>query len=377
MRIAILGFGTVGRGAYLVARETQDIEVAKILVRTLRPDMQEIVLESEKNTIFTQNINDIINDSTIDLVVESIGGTDVAKEYVMICLNAGKHVVTPNKNLVSMFYKDLHETAKNNGVEFRYTATAGGGIPWLFNLRRTKRCDSILEIRGIVNGTCNYILDAMHKDNVDYKDVLKKAQELGYAEADPSADVDGIDTLRKTVISTNIAFDTVIREDEVPCFGISSIKASDISWFEEHGYTCKLLMNAKLDGDRLSAYVQPTLFAKDSLEANVGTNNNLITLTGKSIGTQSFYGQGAGMLPTGESVIQDVIDINDTVDLNIAKASRQLTVDNSKELHNFYARRGDKVAEMKGVSVRDVHKWAKDCKKQGLDVFFAALPDDK
>ena len=373
MNIAIMGFGTVGRGAYLVARETQGIDVVKVLVRTLRKDMQEMVLDSEKNKIFTQDISDIINDESIDLVIESIGGTEIAKEYVMQCLNAGKHVVTPNKNLVSMYYKELHETAQKNSVEFRYTATAGGGIPWLFNLRRTKRCDEILEVRGIVNGTCNYILDAMHKEHVDYSDILKKAQELGYAEADPTADVDGIDTLRKTVISTNIAFDTTIQENEVPCFGISSIKTSDITWFEERNYTCKLMMNAKLCGDKLSVYVEPVLFQSDSLEASVGSNNNLITFVGKNIGTQSFYGQGAGMYPTGESVMQDVIDINDEVKLNSRDKHRNLTVDNSKEIHNYYARKGSEIIEMNGISVEEIHKWASDCKEQGIEVFFAKL----
>lgn len=303
MKLAILGFGTVGRGAYFVMKDADNLEVTKILVRTLRQDMIDLVSVSEKDKIFTQDINDILSDKSIDLVVESIGGTEVARDYVLQCLNAGKHVVTPNKNLVSAYYKELHEVASKNSVEFRYTPTAGGGIPWIFNLMLTKRCDQIQAIRGIVNGTCNYILDAMHRDNVSYQEILRKAQELGYAEADPSADVDGIDTLRKTVISTNIAFDTVITENEVPCFGISSIKSQDIDWFKENAFVCRLMMNAKFDGKKLSAFVEPTLFTKDSLEANVGTNNNLITLVGKNIGTQSFYGQGAGMLPTGESVI--------------------------------------------------------------------------
>lgn len=375
MKFAILGFGTVGRGAYLVAKDSENLEVSKILVRTLRQDMIDFVSAPENDKIFTKYIQDILSDESIELVVESIGGTEVAHDYVLQCLNAGKHVVTPNKNLVSAYYDELQGAASKNGVEFRYTPTAGGGIPWLFNLMRTKRCDQILEIRGIVNGTCNYILDAMHRDNVSYQDILKKAQELGYAEADPSADVDGIDTLRKTVISTNIAFDTVITEDEVPCFGISTIKSQDIDWFKENGFVCKLMMNAKFDGKKLSAYVEPTLFTKDALEASVGTNNNLITLVGKSIGTQSFYGQGAGMLPTGESVIQDVIDIKDGVKMQKSSKNIKLNIDNSSETRDYYVRSGKKVGIMKSLLVEEMHELAKECKDKGVEVFFAAMPD--
>lgn len=377
MKIAILGFGTVGRGAYLIARDTASIEVSKILVRTLRPEMTELVLDSEKDNIFTKDINDVINDTSIDLVVESIGGTEVAKDYVLKCLNAKKHVVTPNKNLVSACYDELMEAAVKNGVEFRFTPSVGGGIAWLFNLKRTKRCEKIQEIRGIVNGTCNYILDAMHRKGVDYAEILKSAQELGYAEADPSADVDGIDTLRKTVISTNIAFDTTILEEDVPCFGISNIKASDIKWFNENGFVCKLMMNSKLDGDKISAYVEPVLFGNGSLEANVNENYNLITLVGEKIGTQSFYGQGAGMFPTGESVIQDVADINDGVNLVNKTDNRKLSVDNSKVVHDYYLRCDGKIEIKKDVSVAEMHKFAEECIKKGQEIFFVALPVDK
>ena len=369
MKIAIMGFGTVGSGAYEVAKAAEGIEVVRILARHGREGYEHL------SSIITPNIEDITSDESIDLVVESMGGIEPAREYVLACLNAGKHVVTPNKNLISACYEELMTAAVKNHVELRFTSTAGGGIPWLFNLKRTKRCDTIKEVRGIVNGTCNYILDAMHTDGVDYADILKKAQELGYAEANPAADVEGMDTQRKTVISANVAFDVLVREDEVPCFGINTIEAGDIEWFKENGYTCKLMMNAKKEGGRISAYVEPTLFPSSALEANVKTNNNLITLVGESIGTQSFYGQGAGMLPTGESVIQDVIDIKDGVKLCSPVKDEEYTVDNTAEMHRYYIRYDKGVGVSEPMPVTGMHEIAKKYKEAGKNIFFAAIKE--
>jgi homoserine dehydrogenase len=209
MKIAIMGFGTVGSGAYESARAEGGIEVVKILDRYVRKGYEHL------SDIFTSNIDDITGDPEIELVVESMGGTGVAREFVLKCLKAGKHVVTPNKNLISACYEELMNEAEANGVMLRFTPAVGGGIPWLYNLLRTKRCDEVLQVRGIVNGTCNYILDAMYDKGADFSEMLKTAQELGYAEADPSSDIEGTDTLRKTVISANLAFDAAIKEADV------------------------------------------------------------------------------------------------------------------------------------------------------------------
>lgn len=374
MKVGIMGFGTVGCGAYKIAKNTKGIEIVKIFSRRLRPEYEPMLTEDGKLDIFTTNPEEIWQDERIDCVIESMGGVEPAKEYVLACLNAGKHVVTPNKNLISACYDELMCVANENGVQLKYTATAGGGIPWLYNLKRTTRCDDIIEVRGIVNGTCNYILDAMHTDGVDYDDILKTAQELGYAEANPAADVEGTDTLRKTVISANIAFSTVISEESVPCAGIDGITAEDIKWFNDRGYTCKLMMNVKKVGDgKIAAYVEPTLFGPDSLEANVKTNNNLITLVGESIGTQSFYGQGAGMLPTGESVIQDCIDILEGGPQHHIYTSIPMIVDNAAEEHRYYVRTGGKQGVTKPTSVLEMHHLASAIKEGGVDVFFAAI----
>lgn len=388
MKIAIMGFGTVGSGAYESAKAAGGIEVVKILARHGRDGYEYL------NDIITPNIDDIAGDPEIELVVESMGGVEPAREYVLKCLRAGKHVVTPNKNLISACYSELMSVAEANGVKLRFTSAVGGGIPWLFNLLRTKRCDDILQVRGIVNGTCNYILDAMYDKGADFVEMLKIAQEIGYAEADPSADIEGTDTLRKTVISTNLAFDTAIQEEDVLCYGIDTIQACDIAYLKEKGLACKLMMKAEKKAGAVEVYVEPTAFSADSLEANVKLNNNLITLTAKSIGTQSFYGQGAGMMPTGQSVIQDVIDIRDGKEQNIGgKGVSNLKADNSNAVHRYYIRH-DRMCEhieplvdtyeerdgiyyciSKPIPVEKMHQMGHHRKEKGKEMFFAALAE--
>jgi homoserine dehydrogenase len=387
MKIAIMGFGTVGSGAYDVAMAAGGIEVVKILDLFVRKGYEDIADR------FTQDLSDITGDPEIELVIEAMGGVDTPKKFVLECLNAGKHVVTPNKNLISACYGELMETAVRNGVELRFTPSAGGGIPWLYNLLRTRRCDNVTEVRGIVNGTCNYILDAMYDNGADFGVMLAKAQELGYAEANPAADIEGTDTLRKTVISSNFAFGTVIKEEDVPCYGIDTISAGDIAYLKEMGLVCKLMMNAKKEGDVIRAYVEPTAFPATSLEANVKTNNNLITLVGDSVGTLSFYGQGAGKMPTGESVVQDVLDIRDGRTLPIPAAEGECKVDNDKEVHRYYIRHDNMCEHIeplidtceekdgvfycisKPVSVNEMHAIGKRRKEKGKPMFFAGLTD--
>ncbi len=330
MKIAILGFGTVGSGAYEVAKATDGIEVVKILERRTRPE------HPEATAMMTTDIDEIVKDPEIDLVAECMGGIDVPFDFVTRAMKNGKHVVTPNKNLVSAKYKDLVRCAEENGVEFRFTPAAGGGIPWLFNLQRQARCDEMTEVFGIVNGTCNYILDNMYTNGSAFDDVLKEAQSLGYAEADPASDIKGTDTLRKCVISANIAFSAEITEEDVPVFGIDKIGADDIRFFKERDLVCKLIMHAGKKDGRLFAYVEPVLFGKGELEANVATNNNLITLIGKNVGRLSFYGQGAGKMPTGTSVIHDVLDIAEKISFKRSAKTNAFRVDNEAIKKKYY-----------------------------------------
>ena len=387
MKIAILGFGTVGSGAYEEAKIAGGIEVKRILARHGREGYGHL------DGIITPDIDVIADDPEIGLVIESMGGIEPAREYVLRCLRAGKHVVTPNKNLISACYDELMGEAEKNGVKLRFTSAVGGGIPWLYNLLRTKRADNIVSVRGIVNGTCNYILDAMYDKGADFDEMLKAAQELGYAEADPSSDIEGTDTLRKTVISTNLAFDAAVREEDVPCYGIDTIKACDVAYLKEKGLVCKLIMSAVKKDGRIEVCAEPAAFGMDSLEANVKTNNNLITLTAEHIGTQSFCGQGAGMYPTGQSVIQDVIDIRDGKEMDIPAASSGLKADNSEAVRRYYIRH-DRMCEhiepfidtfeerdgiyyciSKPVKVTEMHAMGHHRKEKGKNMFFAALAD--
>ena len=268
----------------------------------------------------------------------------------------------------------------------------------------------LTEVRGIVNGTCNYILDSMHKSGANFEDALAEAQKLGYAEKDPTSDIEGTDTLRKCVISTNLAFDANVTEDQIPACGISSISAEDIQFFNSNGYTCKLMMYSKVMDGKLSAYVEPAIFGPQHLEANVKANNNLITLVGENVGTLSFFGQGAGSAPTGQSVIQDVIDIKDGVEMNSPfhdyfpapveepaveaveeEQAETSFIDNESQLHTYYFRHDhpsrmiteitDKFAVVDGtyyciskpIPVVEMHELAKHMKQVESPFFFAHM----
>ena len=388
MKIAIMGLGTVGSGAYETAQSAGGIEVVKVLSKEIKEGYEFL------SEIVTEDIEEIVGDQEIELVIEAMGGVGVAREFVLKCLKAGKHVVTPNKNLISACYKELMDAAKESGAKLRFTPAVGGGIPWLYNLMRTRRCDEIFEVRGIVNGTCNYILDAMHDKGADFDEMLKTAQKLGYAEANPSADIEGTDTLRKTVISTNMAFGAEISEADVPCYGIDTIQACDVAYLKEKGLVCKLMMKAEKKDGAIEVYVEPTAFSADSLEANVKENYNLITLVGRDVGTLSFFGQGAGKMPTGQSVIQDVLDIRDGKEQSSSTASADiLKADNSKAVHRYYIRH-DRMCEhieplidtyeekdgvyycvSKPVTVEEMHAIGQRRKEKGKDMFFAALPE--
>ena len=300
MRIGLLGFGVVGRGVYDLTAERSDMQVAKVLC------LEEVSLPDAE---VTKDFQSILQDETIDTVVEAMGGLHPAYEFVRAAMEAGKHIITSNKALVNGFYDELIPLAKEKGVCFRCTAAVGGGIGWLSELERARRMQTVEAVGGIMNGTCNYILDSMTRLGLSYEDALSQAQALGYAEADPSADVDGIDTWNKVVISSNVAFGVSVDSATVPAAGIRHITAQDVAAFKERGYVCKLVSTGMMEEGKLAAFVQPTLFAAGEPEAAVPANYNLITLVGSASGRMSFYGQGAGRYPTAYNVVQDCADV--------------------------------------------------------------------
>ena len=329
MNIGLLGCGVVGGGILDFCAGREDLTVTKVLVRRPRPDL---------GALAVTDIADIVNDEAIGIVAEVMGGLHPAYEYICAALKAGKHVVTANKAVISAYYPELTGLARECGVSLRCTAAVGGGIPWLTNLERCKRLDSICELGGIMNGTTNFIMDAMHASPVSFPEILKQAQELGYAEADPSADIDGDDVRRKLTISANIAFDALVQEEDIPMFGIRTVTDGDIRAFKAHGFVCKLLATAKATEGGVCAFIEPTLVDSHDLEAAVPKNFNLITYCGEKVGRHSFFGQGAGRYPTAFNAVEDCLDIVAGKPGFYTQAMKPAPVLCGGEAHPYYVR---------------------------------------
>ena len=371
MRIGLLGFGVVGKGLYDLVSQRKDMQVAKVVC------LEDITLPDAE---VTKDFKSVLEDSSIDTVVEAMGGLHPAYEFVRASIEAGKNIVTSNKALVATFYDELLPLAKKMGVGFRCTAAVGGGIGWLSELERARRVQDILQVGGIMNGTCNYILDSMTRLGLTYEDALSQAQKLGYAEANPSTDVDGIDTWHKLILSSNIAFGISLDKDTVPVTGIRNIRAEDVENFKSHGLVCKLISTGKCAESKISAYVQPTLFAEGAPEAAVPSNYNLITYIGSASDRMSFFGQGAGRYPTAYNVLQDCMDI--TLGKGFySPYGGKAAATNTEEMRYYVSGCTDSwlqenTAEVWGdatvtnpVSVETMHSWLRD--KEG--VFAAAL----
>ncbi len=374
MNIGLLGFGVVGRGVYDLTAERDDMQVKKVVC------LEEINLPDAE---VTKDFQSVLDDKSIDTVIEAMGGLHPAYEFVKAAILAGKNIVTSNKALVATFYDELIPLAKEMGVQFRCTAAVGGGIGWLSELERARRIQKIEQVGGIMNGTCNYILDSMTRLNLGYDEALKQAQALGYAEANPTTDVDGIDTWHKLILSSNIAFGVSVESESVPAAGIRHITAEDVKNFADHGYVCKLVSTGIYDGSKLSAFVQPTLFSQGEPEAAVTANYNLITLIGSASGRMSFYGQGAGRYPTAYNVVQDCADVLAQKGF-YSPYGGKVAADNSLT-RQFYIR-GDKDSFLeantqetwgnavvtKPIAVNEMHAWLQ--KHPGT--FLAALPTE-
>ena len=367
MKIGLLGFGVVGRGVYEITENRDDMQVVKVLC------LEDINLPDAEAV---KDIRAIVEDDAIDTVVEAMGGLHPAFEFVRAAIEAGKNVVTSNKALVCTFYDELMPLVKEKGVSFRCTAAVGGGIGWLSELERARRVQKLTEVGGIMNGTCNYILDNMTRLGLGYDEALKQAQALGYAEANPSTDVDGIDTWHKVILSSNIAFGVSVDKETVPVAGIRNITAADVENFKAHGLVCKLISTGKRTGDGYSIYVQPTLVKAGELEAAVPMNYNLITFMGETSDRMSFYGQGAGRYPTAYNVVEDLVDVLSGKGF-YAPYGGKVAADNSDKL-TWYVRGGwnGEAAENWGdavvtapVAVSEMHAWL----KANPDAFVAAI----
>ena len=317
MNIALLGYGTVGRGVdQIISERVEGVSVTRILEL---PDRL-------SDPRMTASYDEILADEKIELVVECMGGLEPARTYIMAALESGRHVVTSNKAVVAAHLAEFAAASASSGAGLYVEAAVGGGVPWIAGVEKVRRVDEVTSFSGIMNGTTNYIVDAMRRQGAEFDVVLAEAQRLGYAERDPSADIDGIDVLNKTIISASVAFD-VACERNLPASGIRNLTKADLELFAARGRTVKLLGRGVASEGRYAAAVEPVAVAADSLEASVPGNFNLLTLEGTTVGELKFYGQGAGSLPTGNAIVQDVLDCASGARRPVYDLSRPLSYD--------------------------------------------------
>jgi homoserine dehydrogenase len=314
IKVGLLGFGTVGTGVVRLFQRNFPIIEEKLGARLVLKSIA--VRDTGKDRgvnlppgVLTSDFEQVLDDPEISIIIELIGGYSPAREFVLKAVENGKHVVTANKALLAAHGEEIYAAALRNKVEIRYEAAVGGGIPVLSAIKGNMAANRFGTVLGILNGTCNYILTKMTREGADFADVLKKAQELGYAEADPTFDIEGIDTAHKLCILLSLCFGTRVDPEDVHTEGITSISALDIDFARQFGYRIKLLAIGKRDGERIEARVHPTMVPVHHPLADVDGVFNAIRLTGDFVDTVMFYGRGAGMEPTASAVVGDVMAI--------------------------------------------------------------------
>jgi len=314
INIGILGFGTVGTGTakilmgnQSVIRERSGLEIN--LRRIADLDIKRDRGIRLKKGMLTNDALSVINDPDIHIIVELIGGTTVAKDMVLRALKAGKHVVTANKALLATHGKEIFRTAAGNGLQVGFEASVGGGIPIIKVLREGLVANRIKAVFGIVNGTTNYILTKMTDEGAEFSEVLKEAQKLGYAEADPTYDIEGIDSGHKLAILATLAYGSHFSIRDVYTEGITRISPMDIEFARELGYKLKLLAIAKETGGKVELRVHPTMVPEEYLISKVDGVYNAVYVEGDAVGSTLYYGRGAGDMPTGSAVVSDIVDI--------------------------------------------------------------------
>jgi homoserine dehydrogenase len=313
VNVALLGLGTIGTGVASLfyeksgnfdSKTTNKVSLRRIADRDHSDRGVDI-----PDGVLTDDVDAVLTDPEIDIVVELFGGVDFARTVVLKAIENGKHVVSANKALLATHGDEIFQAAHAKGVDVAFEASVGGSIPILKALRESLCTSRIESLFGIVNGTTNYILTRMDSEGAEYDDLLKSAQDLGFAESDPSADVKGWDSQQKLAILLRLGFGVVVDPNDILCEGIESITPTDIAFAHDFGYTIKLLAIAKRHGDRIEARVHPAMIPSGSLLADVRYEYNAIEVVGEDFDTQVFYGKGAGRNPTATVVVSDVIDI--------------------------------------------------------------------
>ncbi len=378
-KIAIMGFGTVGSGVLEVVQKN----AAAIEKRAGEPIEVKYILDIRDFTghpheaLFVKDLDIILNDPEVKAVVETIGGVRPALEFVTRCLQSGRSVATSNKELVAMHGAQLMQLAKENGAAFLFEASVGGGMPVITPMHQCLAANVIRSVCGIVNGTTNFMLTKMERDNMDFAQALQLAQKLGYAETrDPSADIDGIDACRKISILAGIAFGKEVHPETVPTKGIRGVTAQDISAAASMGCSIKLIAWAKqAKNGQIAAGVEPMLIPRENRLASVDDVFNAVLVEGDMLGDVIFYGKGAGKLPTASAVVADVIDalksgaaIHDSLYWQATPQSDQLLTD--YDANAYYIR----VDGCTAAQLKKVFPEATQCGETGIGAY-CILPD--
>ncbi len=347
INVAVLGYGTVGSGVVEVLTTNSD-SIAKRAGDTINIkyvlDLRDFPGEPIEK-VLVHDFDTIINDDEIDIVIEAMGGTEPAYTFAKASLERGKSYCTSNKELVAKYGPELLELAKEKGKNFLFEASVGGGIPIIRPLNQSLTADEIMEITGILNGTTNFILTKMSKEGLTFDEVLKEAQELGYAERNPAADVEGYDACRKIAILSSLAYGKHVDYEEIYTEGITKITDTDFKYGEKLGLTIKLFGKSKRVGDKFYAMVAPFMISSDNPLYSVNDVLNGILVKGNVIGDVMFYGAGAGKLPTASAVVADVVDAAKHIKTNIMTlwSSKKLNLDDIKnsEKRFFVRLKGD------------------------------------
>ena len=344
--IGLLGLGTVGTGVVQIIRNHQDklmhqigcpVYIRKVLVK----DMEKERGEGIDRSLLTNNPSDILDDQEIDVIIEVMGGIEETRVHLLKALQNKKHIVTANKDLMALYGPELLAEATKNGCDLFYEASVGGGIPILRGLVDGLASDRVKKMMGIVNGTTNFILTKMSKFGSPYEEVLAEAQRLGYAESDPSADVDGLDAARKMAILATLGFSMNIDLADVSVKGITEITEEDLEYSKRLGYTMKLIGIAARDGDKVEVSVQPTLLNDNHPLAGVNDEYNAVYVYGEAVGETMFYGPGAGSLPTATAVVSDLVNVMKNMRLGVNGSSAvapqyEKNLKSTKEIHSKF-----------------------------------------
>jgi len=314
IQIGLLGLGTVGTGVAKMLMENREILEARVGVPLALKYIADIDFERDRGlqldeSLLTSDAFQVVNDPEVDIIVEMIGGDGIAKALILRALENGKPVVTANKALLAKHGNQLFENAMGSGVDLAYEASVGGCMPIIKTLRESLVGNRIQSMTGILNGTCNYILSKITDEGIEFDAALERAKANGYAEADPTLDVEGFDTAHKLAILTSLGYGMEINFDDIYIEGISKITPLDIAFAGQFGYRIKLLAITKTDHNTVEARVHPAMIPFDNLLSNVNSTLNAITVTADAVGDILLYGHGAGMMPTASAVIGDIVDI--------------------------------------------------------------------